>query len=114
MIKLIEFALKKNTTYLVSLIDCSEISTILQFNKTSCHLVMKDKRVYVVPGSYRTLSNRFLYALEAKLDPYQDSIIRPSVMFFHKIHLAEPDSVFFDIEQLKAFSKALSIALPKN
>lgn len=118
MIKLIEFAMKNDQTYLIGLFDCNDISSIEQNknDKKSCLLNLKNGRQHIIPGLYRNLTNRHIYCLEKKVDLYQDYLIRPSISFFHDVKNIEIDSVFFDKEQLLAFSKALEIPLnlPKN
>lgn len=106
--KLIEFVFKSGEDYKVSLLDLSDISTIEQNNKDSCILIMKDGRKYTLPGTYRGLTNRFTYAFGRIIDPYQDTILRPSINFFHRPDQVDSDEVFFDTYQFNAFKIAMN------
>ena len=80
---LIEFVFFHNNNYQIGLFDINDISTIEQINKESCNLIMKDSRVYNLIGTYRALTNRFIYGLAKILNPHEDTILRPSILFFH-------------------------------
>lgn len=108
MMRLIEFAIETesdNFSPSIIMLDCSDIVGIEQLYslKDKCKLITKQNRIYTVYGTYRTLTNRFLYALNKKFNFHEDHIIRPSVGVIHKTELLEIDVSFFDKIQLKAF-----------
>ena len=108
MVRLIEFAIEteeNNFSPSIIMLDCSDIVGIEQIYglKDKCKLITKQNRTYNVYGTYRTLTNRFLYALNKRLNFHEDHIIRPSIGVIHKTELLEIDVSFFDITQLKAF-----------
>lgn len=106
--RIIEFAIEteeNNFSPCVILLDCEEIVGFEQIKgiKDRCKLITKQGRIYTAYGTYRTLTNRFLYALNKKHNFHEDTTIRPSIKVFHRPELLEPDVSFFDIIQLKAF-----------
>lgn len=106
--RIIEFAVETNETDFspcVILLDCAEIVGFEQIPgvKDKCNLLTKQGRTYKTYGTYRTLTNRFLYALNKKHNLHEDNTIRPSIRVFHRPELLEPDISFFDKTQLKAF-----------
>jgi hypothetical protein len=108
MVRLIEFAIETNINSFspsIILLDCSDIVGFEQIYGISdkCRLITKQNRTYTVYGTYRTLTNRFLYALNKKLNFHEDFTIRPSIGVIHKPELLEIDVSFFDKIQLKAF-----------
>lgn len=105
--RLIEFAFKSNKNFTIALMDLDDISTIEQHTKTSCYLLMKDGRKYLLPGTFRALTNRFTYGFGKIIEPHQDAILRPSVIFYHQPDKAEQDNVFLDEYQFKAFKSAI-------
>lgn len=106
--KIIEFVAEKNSKFFspyVILIDCSDISCFEQIEKDDnrCKLITKNKISYILYGSYKTITNRYFYALSKKYNLYEDDIIRPSIKVFHRPNLLEIDTAFFDSIQLKGF-----------
>jgi hypothetical protein len=106
--RIIEFVAAKNENEFspcVILVDCADISGFEQIpdNKNICKLNIKNSSSYFVYGTYKTLTNRFFYALSKKHNFYEDDVIRPSIRVYHRPNLLEPDVVFFDFLQLKGF-----------
>lgn len=91
----------------IGLFDARDISSIIQYDKKHCKIILKDGRDYIACGNLRTLTNRWIYTLEKKHSLYHDDIIRPSVMIFHKPETMGVDSAYFDAFQLKQFILAL-------
>jgi hypothetical protein len=91
----------------VSGIDVNDISRIIQHDKNHCNLITKDGTNYIICGTYRTLSNRWIYTLEKTSRLYDDEIIRPSIKIFHDPDSLGVDSVHFDSYQLLQFMDAL-------
>jgi hypothetical protein len=109
--KLIEFVFKSDEYYKIALFDLNDISSIEQNDKTTCVLIMKDGRKYVLPGTHRGLTNRFVYGFGKVIEPHQDSILRPSILFYHRPEQAEEDKIFFDTYQFHAFKSAMEMSL---
>lgn len=112
MVRLIEFAIETDIDKFspaIIMLDCSDIVGFEQIyaSKDRCKLITKQNKTYIVYGTYRTLTNRFLYALNKKLNFHEDSTIRPTIGVIHKPDLLEVDVSFFDKVQLKAFIFAL-------
>jgi len=106
--RFIEYAIEKNPNEFspfVILVDCADISTFEQvpFKTNRCKLITKQKNEYIVYGTYKTVTNRFFYAITKKYNFYDDDIMRPSIRVFHRPNLLEVDVSFFDKIQLKAF-----------
>ncbi len=97
----------------ILLIDCNDISS---FNKTEhhniCKLNTKTNQTYLIYGTYKTITNRFFYALSKKHNIYEDDIIRPSIRVIHRPNSLETDVAFFDLEQLKAFIYSIDSNYP--
>lgn len=109
--KLIEFVFKSDESYKIALFDLNDISSIEQNDKTSCALIMKDGRKYILPGTHRGLTNRFIYGFGKLIDPHQDVILRPSILFYHRPEQAEEDKIFFDTYQFNSFKDAMQMYL---
>jgi hypothetical protein len=106
--RIIEFAIETNEANFspcVILLDCEEIVGFEQVSgvKDKCKMITKQGKTYTTYGTYRTLTNRFIYALNKKHNLHEDTTIRPSIKVFHRPELLEPDVSFFDNTQLKAF-----------
>lgn len=106
--RIIEFAIEKNPNEFspcVILLDLNDISSFEQIQNESekCKLLTKTNQEYTVYGTYKTVTNRFFYALSKKHNLYEDDTIRPSIRVFHRHQLLEVDVAFFDKLQLKAF-----------
>lgn len=89
----------------VILLDCEDISTFVQLpgEIDRCKLITKQKNEYVVYGTYKTVTNRFFYAITKKHNFHEDDIMRPSIRVFYRPDLLEIDTSFFDKAQLKGF-----------
>jgi len=108
MLRIIEFAIEAEFNKFspcIIMLDCSEIVGFEQIFGTNdkCKLITKQNKIYIVYGTYRTLTNRYLYALNKKHSLHEDHTIRPTIGVIHKPELLEPDVSFFDKVQLKAF-----------
>ncbi len=114
--KLIEYAIATENSFspTVILIDCGDISSFEQIKgvSTQCKIITKSNQSYIAYGTYKTVTNRFFYALSKKNNIYEDDIIRPSIRVFHRPNTLEPDVAFFDPLQLKAFIYGLDPNFP--
>ena len=68
---------------LVGLFDTQDISNIIQYNTNHCILIKKDSSQYIVCGTLRTLTNRWIYSLQKKINLFEDDIMRPSISIIH-------------------------------
>lgn len=107
MKRIIEFVTIKQNLPFIVLVDANEIISLEKVSKEDYRLKVKNNEDYMLKGTYRTLSNRWIYALEKKNDLYNDIIMRPSILFFHHRNLIAVDSVYFDQIQLSYFEKCL-------
>ncbi len=108
MLRIVEFAVESDPNKFspcIIMLDCSEIVGFEQIfgSNEKCKLTTKQNKTYTVYGTYRTLTNRFLYAINKKHSLHEDHTIRPTISVIHKPELLEPDVSFFDKIQLKAF-----------
>lgn len=108
--RLVEFVLitkeDKDSPY-VGLFDCKDISSITQYDALHCLLLMKNGQQHMICGTLRTLTNRWIYALTKKHAHYEDDIIRPSIMIYHRPQTMGVTSSHLDLYQLKQFVQAL-------
>jgi hypothetical protein len=100
-----------NLPYL-GLYDAEKIIEIRQKDDKHCFIIFESDRTLIACGTYRHLTNRWLYTLEKKEQSsysefYKDSIIRPSTMVFHNPQEIEEDMVFFSKYELVQLVKAL-------
>lgn len=109
--KLIEFVFTSGKDFRVGIFDLNDISSLEQQDEKHCLMVMKDRRKYILPGTHRALTNRFIYGFGKVIEPHQDIILRPSIRFYHKPEEAESDVVFFDEYQFKCFQIAMQLSL---
>lgn len=100
-----------NIPYL-GLYDAENIIEIRQKDEKHCFIIFESDRTLVACGTYRNLTNRWLYALDKRQqgghsDFYKDHIIRPSTMVFHNPQEIQEDMVFFSKYELTQIVKAL-------
>lgn len=117
--KFIEFAIELNKQIFepgIILLDIEDISGFEQIRgeKSKCLLVKKNGEKFVSYGNYRTLTNRFFYALSKKHNIHEDEIMRPSIKVFHRLSNFECDSIHFDPLQVKAFIFAIDSEIDLN
>ncbi len=106
--RLLEFAIELTEhNYNIILIDSSDISSITKIDNHTCQLLTKSNQTYKVIGTYRNLTNRFIYALSKKHNFMDDDIMRPSMLIFHRPEHLNVDQAMFDAFQLHAFILAL-------
>ena len=106
--RLLEFAIELTEhNYNIILIDSSDISSITKIDNHTCQLLTKSNQTYKVIGTYRNLTNRFIYALSKKHHFMDDDIMRPSMLIFHRPEHLNVDQAMFDVFQLHAFILAL-------
>jgi len=119
IMRIIEFVIEKNKNFFspyIILLDCADISSFKQSkkHKDRCKIITKQGLSYMAYGSYRTLTNRFFYAISKKCNFYEDDVIRPSIRVLHKPELLECDTSFFDFIQIKGFILALDENINKE
>lgn len=101
----------------VGLYDADTIAGLIQADERHCLISFKDNKPAIKAcGTYRHLSNRWLYVLEKnhKADFYNDEIIRPSMMIYHRPENIGADIAFFNEYQLVQFVKSLRPELFKT
>jgi hypothetical protein len=114
-IRLIEFVfcspLKDENDKIIpmtGIFQIDDIVGIVQEDKQFCTLSLHSGKSHKLYGTYRALTNRYIYALEKPREFYHDQLIRPSIAIYHNdfVHL-EPNDAFLDEFQIKAFVQAL-------
>lgn len=98
----------------VGYLDASLIQGIFSTSIKFLCLIKYQNIDYYSFGNFRTLNNRWVYALEKKKDIYQDPILRPSISILHAPQKIQVDSVFFDDYQIYSFISVLKPELLKT
>ena len=96
-----------NYTPFIASIDPKQITSLIQEDRKHCEITMTDGRKYIVCGTYRTLMNRWAYALQKTNDYFEDPIIFPSRLIFHSPNELTTDNIYFDAYQIYQFFQSL-------
>jgi hypothetical protein len=110
-LRLLEFVCvypEKTEHPLIGLYDAETICNISSHDNNHCWISFKNNDKKLVCGTYRTLTNRWIYSLEKKNLSYQDDILRPSVMITHNPDTMSINSSYCDSYQLKQFILAIN------
>lgn len=110
-LKFIEYACCQNINDIkpnIILIDVKDIKSFMMTSNRNIVILKTSSECFNLIGTYRTITNRFYYALNKKINSQEDDTIRPSIRVLHKPHLLETDISYIDEAQLKAFIEAFS------
>lgn len=108
--KLIEFAIRKDidSPPVVVSWDVNDMASIEQSHeKGFCCVTKKDGQKYYLRGSYRSIMNRWIYALEINPYVFDDPVIRPSVSLYNSNRLFQPDPILLDEPHMLDICEAL-------
>lgn len=111
-----KFLLKIPKSYInvVISIEVNQISGIIPFSKDISILMLKNGDRFYIFGTHRSLNNRWIHGINLKLNIFEDILLRPSILIYHRVSEIRSDPSFLDYIQIKNFILALKPELLEN
>ncbi len=106
--RLIEFCISEKINQYhalsIKIVDANDISGIEQTKSDHfCKIKEKNGTTYFALGQYRTLSNRWIYALSKNKNFFHDNIMKPTGYIYHDGAAIQIDKAHHDKYQMTGF-----------